>query len=147
PSGVGNIERQAHDITVALTRRRDHGLAPVDGDDRAIRRNEPRQRRGVVAEPTADLQDPAPGAGADKVITLALALGEKRERVDQGQTAREHREIRRGVDALKSPSEVVDHVFLLPSRSCVDNQPDTLRPYLPDLGTASISLSENADPV
>jgi len=33
PSGIGDIERQARDIAVALSRRRDHGLASVDGDD------------------------------------------------------------------------------------------------------------------
>jgi len=94
-----------------IARRRDHGLASIDGDDGTTRWNEPCQCRGVVSESTADLQDPAPGRGADNVITRALALGEKRQRVDQRQAAREHREVRRGVDALKSSGEVVGHVF------------------------------------
>lgn len=50
-------------------------------------------------ESTTDLQYSAPGSGAKQVITLALALSEKRERVNQIQTAREHRELRGAVDS------------------------------------------------
>ena len=71
------------DIAVALTGRVDHRLAAVDGDHRTARCDAPRQRRGVVPESAADLEDPAARRGAEQVIALALALGEERERVDQ----------------------------------------------------------------
>jgi len=100
---------------VTLTGRLDHRLAPVDGYDRTAGRDELRKRRGVVPEPTTDLKYSAPGNGAEQFITLALAVGEKRERVNQRQTTREQREIRGAVDALKSRSEVIGHVFPLSS--------------------------------
>ena len=112
-SRVGEVERQARDITVALMRRVDHRLAPVDRDNRPARCDAPRQCRGVVAEPTTDLEDPAARCGSEQVVALALALGEERDRVDQRQTSGEHLEIGGLVDTLESRGEVVGHVILL----------------------------------
>src|SRR5258707_15823188 len=105
-SRVGDVERQARDVTEALSRRVDHRLAPVDRDDRTARSNALRQRRGVVPEPATDLEDPAARRRVEQVITRSLALFEERQRVNQRQAAREHLEIRGAVDALKSRSEV-----------------------------------------
>ena len=81
-SCVGDVERQAGNVTVTPAGRLDHRLAPVDGCDRTAGRDELRKRRGVVPEPTTDLKYSAPGNGAEQFITLALAVGEKRERVN-----------------------------------------------------------------
>ena len=112
-SCVGDVERQAGNVTVTPTGHLDHRLAPVDGHDPTAGRNELRKRRGVVPESATDLQYLMP-SGAKQVITLALALGEKRERVNQKQTGREQREIRGTVDALKPRREVIGLSFPFP---------------------------------
>ena len=81
--------------------RLDHRLAAVDADDRTPRRHQPRQRRGVVAQAAADVQDSAARRGAEQSKALALALGEERDRLDEVQATREHREVRGAVNVLE----------------------------------------------
>jgi hypothetical protein len=85
-------------------------LAPIDCDDRTTRRNELRQRCGIVPESATDLQDPASWASAEQVIALAFALDEEREGVSQSQTTGKHSEIQGAVDVLEPRSEIIGHV-------------------------------------
>ena len=76
---VGDLERQARDVAMALAGRVDHRLTAVDGDHRPAGRDAPRQRRGVVPESASDLENSAARRGGEQVVAFALALGEERQ--------------------------------------------------------------------